>query len=185
MLKKKLPTSTKLKVNLLPKDAFYDSILGKSTTWALSVGRYIVIFTEIVVIMSFLSRFQLDRQLTDLNKEIVEKKTVIESFGELEQNVRDIQKKIDTYQQLKPKQPINEVFDQLTTVTPRDIEYIDLTIKNNLVQISGRTQSTQALSQFITNVQLSQYFSEVRVEHISNKDSKNPGFDFRIEASIE
>ena len=182
---KKNPSTVKLKINLLPKDPFYDSLLGKGTTWALSVGRYIVIFTEIVVILSFLSRFQLDRQLTDLNKEIVEKKTVIDSFGELEQNVRDIQKKIENYEQLKPRQATDVIFDQLTQVTPDDIEFINLTLKDEIVQITGRTQSTTALSQFITNLQLSAYFSNVKVENISNKDSKNPGFDFRIEANIK
>lgn len=184
MLNKKKSGSTHLKVNLLPKDPFYDTLLGKTTTWALSVGRYIVIFTEIVVILSFLSRFQLDRQLTDLNKEIVEKKAVIDSYGELEQNVRDIQKKIANYQQLKPQRSIKQVFDELSLVTPESIEYIDLNINSNSVEITGRTQSTQALRQFITNLQLTNYFSGVSVEHISNSDNNSPGFDFKINAGF-
>ena len=182
---KKKSSAFDLKVNLLPKDPFYDTVLGKGTTWALSVGRYIVIFTEIVVILSFLSRFQLDRQLTDLNKEIVEQKTVIDSFGELEQNVRDIQKKITNYEQLSPKQPIEVVFDQISQVTPNDIEFLNLALKNELVQISGRTQSTAALTQFITNLQLSDYFSNITVENISNQENEEPGFEFRIEAAIK
>lgn len=182
---KKKSSAFELKINLLPKDPFYDTVLGKGTTWALSVGRYIVIFTEIVVILSFLSRFQLDRQLTDLNKEIVQQKTIIDSFGDLEQNVRDIQKKIDTYEQLKPKQPIEVVFDQLSQVTPNEIEFMNFALKNDVVQISGKTQSTSALTQFITNLQLSNYFSNVSVENISNKESSTPGFEFRIEAAIK
>lgn len=185
MFQKKKAGPAHLKVNLLPKDPFYDSLLGKTTTWALSVGRYIVIFTEIVVILSFLSRFQLDRQLTDLNKEIVEKKAIIDSYGDLEQNVRDIQKKIDNYQQLKPKRSIKDVFDQLTLVTPEGVEYIDLDINNNTVDISGRTQTTQALTQFITNLQLTDFFAGVTVDHISNKNDNNPGFDFTITAAFK
>ena len=177
-------TNREIKINLVPKDPFYDSLLGKGTTWALSVGRYIVIFTELVVILSFISRFQLDRQVTDLNKEIVQKQSVIESYGDLEQNVRDIQRKIDTYNQLKSKKPIENVFDQLSEITPIDIEYQDLTIKTEGLSITGKTTSSQSLTQYIQNIQKSPYFQNVIVDNISNNDDKEPGFMFRIQATL-
>lgn len=179
----KKKTTQDIKINLVPKDPFYDSLLGKGTTWALSVGRYIVIFTELVVILSFISRFQLDRQVTDLNKEIVQKQSVIESYGDLEQNVRDIQRKIDTYNQLKSKKPIEDVFDQLSAITPLDIAYQELTIKTEGLSMTGHTSSSQSLTQFIQNLQQSPYFQNVIVDNITNNDEREPGFMFRIQAS--
>lgn len=181
---KKPAPKTSIKINLLPKDPFYDSVLGKGTTWALSIGRYIVIFTELIVILSFASRFTLDRQLTDLNNEIVRQVALIEAFGDLEQSVRDVQKKIETYNQIKTKQPIQDVFDTLSLISPDEIEYQELVLYPDSVQITGRTKSTQALTRFIANIQATPNFTNVVVDTISNKDSKNPGFDFRIQAGI-
>lgn len=184
MFKKKKTTSSEVKINLLPKDPFYDSLIGKGTTWALSVGRYIVIFTELVVIISFASRFTLDRRVTDLNKEILTKQSIIESYGDLEQSVRTIQKKLDNYDQLKAKTQTTEVFDVLTQITPLEIQYKDLTITDTSIRFSAHASTTQALSLFLTNIQISPYFQNVSVQQISNKDPQTPGFEFQVQANI-
>lgn len=159
-------------------------MLGKVTTWALSIGRYIVIFTELVVIVSFLSRFTLDRQVTDLNSEILAKAGIIESYGDLEAKVREVQKKIETYNQLKTKRPLSEIFDQLTRITPEDIQFQELNIQENTVQISARANSRSSLERFIENMQASGYFYNIISENISNTDAKTPGFSFEISASV-
>lgn len=182
--KPKPPANNEIKINLLPRDPFYDSVIGKGTTWALSVGRYIVIFTELVVIISFASRFTLDRRVTDLNQEILEKQSIIESYGDLEQNVRDVQKRLEVYNQMKMKNDFSEIFDILTSLTPSDVTFKELTITNQSVAFSGRTQSTDSLTQFLNRVKTSPYFREVDVENISNKDPRNPGLEFRVKATI-
>jgi hypothetical protein len=67
----------KQEINLLPREEFEKKPIGKFLTWALSIGRYIIIFTELIVILAFLSRFKLDRDLSDLNQSIREKQAVI------------------------------------------------------------------------------------------------------------
>lgn len=171
-------------INLAPRDPFYDSFIGKLTTWALSIGRYLVIFTELVVIVSFLSRFNLDRQVTDLNSEIVKQQRIIESYGELEQNVRNVQKQMDTYSQLKSQKPIKEVFDALTLITPDGIKYQELNIQQENILLHAHADSRQALDRFILNLQASTFFTEVVSENISNKDSKTQGYDFQISAKL-
>jgi Tfp pilus assembly protein PilN len=182
--KKNKLTIDQTKINLAPKDPFYESMLGKLTTWALTIGRYLVIFTELVVIVSFLSRFNLDRQVTDLNQQILQKQRVIESYGDLEQNVRDVQKKIETYNQLKAQRPLKEVFDALSGITPADVQYRELTIQGDTVLINAHANSLEALNRFILNIQASTYFVNVVSENISNKDSSTQGFDFQISALI-
>ena len=66
-----------ISVNLLTQDDFSSSPIGKVFLWALSVGRYIVVITELIVILSFLSRFKLDRDLTDVNEAIEKQKAII------------------------------------------------------------------------------------------------------------
>ncbi|MEO8581486.1 MAG: PilN domain-containing protein [Patescibacteria group bacterium] len=182
--KKNKLTIDQTRINLAPKDPYLESFLGKITTWALSVGRYLVIFTELTVIISFLTRFQLDRQVTDLNSSIVKQQRIIESYGDLEQNVRDVQKKILDYNQLKVGKPMKEIFEQLTAITPEEIKYQELDINSQKIIIHAHANSRQALDRFILNIQASNYFLNPVSDNISNKDSRTQGYDFQISAQI-
>ena len=56
--------------NLFPKEPWERGAVGQLLTWVLSVGRYVVVFTELIVISAFLYRFGLDRNLTDLRASV-------------------------------------------------------------------------------------------------------------------
>ena len=58
------------RINLLPQEEFAASTLGRILAWILSTFRILVIMTELIVILAFLSRFWLDARTTDLNEEI-------------------------------------------------------------------------------------------------------------------
>jgi Tfp pilus assembly protein PilN len=171
-----------IQINLLPKDPFYETALGKILKWALSIGRYIVIFTELVVIMSFASRFTLDRQLTDLNTAILQKQTIIESYGDLEQSVRTAQKKIDQYQQIQQTSNIADIFPKLSRVTPPDVRLDELGVTQDGIRFRGNTMSQQSLNLLISNLQLSPDFFNVTVDSIETGDRKDPGYHFSIRA---
>lgn len=179
MAKKPLP----IDLNLIPKDPFFETPIGKVLKWALSIGRYIVIFTELVVILSFVTRFSLDRQITDLNDSIHQKEVVIASYGDLEDNVRRVQEKISQYQQLEQQADIIEVFPKLSQITPSSIELKSLMIQPDKVNFSGTTFSNDTLSLFINNIQLSDNFYNVSIDQIETGDRNDPGFHFRMSAN--
>ncbi len=173
----------KITINLVPKDPFFESFLGRTLRWALSAGRYIVIFTELVVIASFATRFTLDRQVTDLNQELLQKEYIIESYGSLESNFRTVQAKVDEYKQIEQESNITESFEHLSEVTPQGIQLSSLTIEPASVVITGVSISQSAFNTFVTNLQISPDFSNVSVDTIeSNSDRQGPGFTFRIRA---
>lgn len=176
------PKVPKIDVNLLPKDPFFETPVGKMLRWALSVGRYIVIFTELVVIMSFATRFSLDRQVTDLNDSINQKQIIIESFGDFEAEIREIQRKIDQYQQIEQTDNIADVFPKLTAVTPLDVTLDTLELTSTELTMTGQTLSNNSLNLLINNLELSPDFSEVSVNTIESGDKKNPGLQFSISA---
>ena len=60
----------KKNINLLPKEEFDASVVGRLLRWAMGTFRIIVIITEMIVMAAFLSRFWLDAQNSDLNDEI-------------------------------------------------------------------------------------------------------------------
>ncbi len=174
-----------IKINLIPQDPFFETPFGKALKWALSVGRYLVIFTELVVILSFASRFSLDRQVTDLNEDLNQKQIIIESFGDLEAQVKETQSKIEQYEQVEQQSNIADVFPNLSKITPQDIRLDQLAIKLDSISFSGTALSNNSLNIFITNLQLSPDFFNVSVDKIETGDRKNPGFHFQIHASTK
>lgn len=182
-MKKKLPAQ--IKINLLPKDPFFESIVGRSLKWALSAGRYIVIFTELVVILSFVARFTLDRQVTDLNTAITQKESIISSYGDLEENFRSAQTKIDKVKELEQDTNIVDVFPHLSQVTPDGINYTELVIQPTGISAGGNTMSQTSLNLLITNLQLSPHFLNVSIDRIETQDNDSPGFAFRLRADTK
>src|SRR5688500_5727921 len=84
----------KTAINLLSREGFEYTQLGKTLAWLLSAGRTIVIVTELVVITAFLSRFWLDKTLTDLSQANNSKKAQIEASQAFEQEFKNAQIRI-------------------------------------------------------------------------------------------
>ena len=174
-----------ININLVPKDPFFNSTIGRILQWALSAGRYIVIFTELVVIISFAARFTLDRQNNDLNSSIEEKKNIIESYGDLENNFRLAQTKIEKISALEKDSNILAVFENLTKVTPRDVTLSQLSIAPTTVTITGKTLSQSSFNLLVTNLQLSPQFTNISVSKVESGERNTPGFNFSISAKTK
>lgn len=170
-------------INLALKDQFFSTLGGKVLQWALSVGRYIVIFTELVVILSFVTRFSLDRQVTDLNGSIEQKRRVIESYGSLEDDFRILQQKIEDYKQVEQVSNIAEVFPDMVKVTPIDLKLDSLTIQFGTVIFSGQVLSRSSLNLLINNMQLSDGFSNIVINKIETAGDTSPGYKFNLRAN--
>jgi Tfp pilus assembly protein PilN len=179
------PKSVNFTINLLPRDPFFDSLLGRTLKWALSVGRYLVIFTELVVIISFATRFTLDRQVTDLNDALNQKKLVIESYGELESTFRTIQTKLTDSKQIDQQINIADAFPKLTAIVPREVQLDELTVTADSVFLSGSAPSQNTLNLFLNNIQVSKDFFSVNVDKIESRGDKIPGYLFTVRASTQ
>lgn len=172
-------------INLLPEDPFFSSIAGRTMRWAVGVGRYLVIFTELIVILSFLARFSLDRQLTDLNTAILQKESIVKSFGDLETRITTVQDKITQYQQLQQSKDLTLAFPALSSITPQGITLRTLAITPTQVSITGIAQSQNSLNLLINNIQFSPEFFNVRVNRIESQDDDAEGLLFQIQADTE
>jgi len=182
----KKPANKKLDitVNLVPQDPFFETALGRFLKWALSIGRYIVIFTEMIVILSFASRFTLDRMVTDLNSSINQKENVISSYGDLEKKFRFIQQQIGDYQQFKQESNLIDIFPILNKNIPDDVVFETLLIRADVINFTGSALSQNALNVLINNLQLSPSFPEVSVNKIESRGEKTSGFNFDIRSTI-
>ncbi len=178
-------TSVSININLLPKDPFFDSVVGRVLRWALSVGRYLVVFTELVVIVSFATRFNLDRQRTDLNEALNQKEMIVKSYGDLEGKFRILQTKISDFEQVEKQGNIVDIFPKLTAVMPTDIKLTELTISSDSIVLAGSALSQRSLNTFLSNLQVSKTFFSITVDKIESKGERNPGFDFSLRANTK
>jgi Tfp pilus assembly protein PilN len=169
-------------INLYPEDPFDASILGKGLKWALSIGRHIVIFTELVVIGSFLSRFVLDRQLSDLNKEIVQKQAVVESYGTLEDDFRALQLQTRDIASIIDDQGQYVVLEVLARLTPPEIRFTQVSYGNNALSLQGISLSNDALNIFVEGMRRDPAFSTVSISNIRSGDDRDPSIQFTVTA---
>ena len=171
-------------INLIPKDPFYDTAFGKVMTWTLKVGRYIVVFTEIIVIMSFASRFKLDRDLTDVNSKIVQKTALAQSYGDTEAHIRSIQKKSDTIGKILVQNNSLRALDTLIKAVPIDVKVTRVGYEPTQPHVNGIAKSSQNFAAFLTQVQKEPSFKSVSVNQIVTGDKRDPGVSFSLRISL-
>jgi Tfp pilus assembly protein PilN len=169
-------------INLLTQDEFSQSAIGKVMLWALSIGRYVVVFTELIVIMSFLSRFKLDRDLTDLNEAINRQKAIILSYGNLENDIRFTQKQLEIIRANQLHLPPSQVLVLLSQTLPNDVKIDQLSVNDNQIRLSAIALSPQGFVRFISNLMGSESVKHLTVNMVNSKDQ---GLTIAFEVSAE
>lgn len=171
-------------INLIPRDPFYDTVIGKTSLWALRVGRYIIIFTEIIVIVSFASRFKLDRDLTDLNSSVAQKTAIVKSFGDTETQFRLIQKKSEAIRKLLAQNDGLNAFSTLVANIPFDIKLTRLGYTPDEIQLNGVARSSVSFALFMQSLQRNPLFKGLSIDDIATGDKRDPGVIFAIRLSL-
>lgn len=141
------------KINLLPRDSFEESSLGKFLSWALTSGRVIVILTEFVVVLAFGSRFWFDQKLNNLIEEISAKEAVVESYVSIENQMRDVlarETKVSDF--LVDGLELPDVFSNLRKATPKDVSFDTFSINDSQIKIEGSAKSEAGFSLFLNNL---------------------------------
>lgn len=161
---------TTVAVNLLDQDEFAQTAIGKVMLWALSIGRYIVVFTELIVILSFLSRFKLDRDLTDLNEAIARQKAIILSYNTLETDFKHVQDQLAIIRQVENFVAPPELITLLSRTMPTDVKLVELNVTDQDVQVSAISLSAQSLIRFLHNLEQSGYLTNLSVTDVVSQD---------------
>lgn len=173
-----------LSINLLPQDPFYESPVGRVMAWASTVGRYLVIFTEIVVIFSFASRFKLDRDLTDFNAAILQKSFIVDSYGPLENDVRLVQKKIEYLNQQKTAYNASDILDLISNNIPQNIAYSLIQVYAQEVQLTGTALTPEALATLVRLLQRQPLTKALYVDQIKSLTNGASGFEFSMRLQL-
>lgn len=174
----------KSQINLLPREEFEKKPLGKFLIWALSVGRWIVIFTELVVILAFLSRFKLDRDISDLHEKIRQKQARIQSTQTFEQDFRFFQKRISEIKNLETKQIwVTSILSEISQITPVDVAFSNFSFGEESIKLTGTALSEEGLGSFLAGLAASPTFSDINLSSVSKK-TEEAGIRFTLTAKV-
>jgi len=170
-------------INLLPKEEFAASTWGRILTWLLSTFRIIVIFTEVIVMAVFLSRFWLDAKANDLNELLRKNQAILKTTTEFENEFRDIQKKLETFskvseQKINPSEYINKISNNL----PQEVYLTSIQITNISIQMKGNSVSEAAISQFLVN--LKKDFSNIILMGTNTNQQNSSLIEFSAKVDI-
>jgi len=170
-------------INLLPKSEFDSSFWGRLLRWALTSGRYIIILTEVVVILAFLSRFKLDADLADLADRIEGKRKVLEALSESENGFRQVQTRLDAVGKLAKSQvDMTDIYTRLDTAMPEGSEIfissVEVTDEN--VILSGQTASEKSLGRLLSNLSADANWKSIELLDISTDIQKKTVFSVSL-----
>lgn len=154
-------------IDLIPREGFEFTTAGKILSWALTAGRVIVIVTELVVILAFLSRFWLDRELTDLNDEIESQVAIISASKEFEDDFRGIQGALASFSQITQREPdLQGILDRTVASLPAEVSLQTINWSPDGLAIKGVSLSEVGIAGLIKNLQDSG-FEDVQLTSIS------------------
>jgi len=169
-----MPARKKEEINLLPQKGFESNTVGRLLAWVLSSFRVIVIVTEIIVMIAFLSRFWLDAQNADLTDDIKNKKAVLQAYQDFEKDFRDTQKRLEVYASVTKEVPFASLIKSLSDLLPPDIYLSSLAYSGSQVNITALSPNEVSIQQYMVNISTVDMVKNVSIREIAT-EKDNPG----------
>jgi len=173
-----------VRINLLGQQDLGHTPWGRIVAWATTYGRYIMITTEIIVLLAFISRFSLDRKNTDLTEEVTQKQAILEANAEFETSIRSLQANVTTAKQLLTDQ--SKPFDVVTSMEqllPADVYLASLSVTGNRLTVEAIAGSTGGFAQYISNLQSVNQLNNLSLSGLSRKAES--GITFTVSADVQ
>lgn len=137
-------------INLLKKQGAF---LDKFVDWALTVGRLLVILTELIALSAFLYRFSLDRKLIDLHGKIKQQEAVVKTFKTSEDKYRSLQDRLALASSFSNVGTSKiKIFQDILNFAPNGVRIGNLVMYENRININAAAQNTSSLKTFINSL---------------------------------
>ena len=146
------------------------SIFDKFIDWALTIGRLVVILTEVIALSAFLYRFTLDRQLIDLHSKIKQKTAIVGYLKDREEIYRNLQDRLSvasTFSESGEKKI--KIFNDIIGLAAEGMTFNELALTENHVRIAANFQYISSLTSFVNALKNYSAVESVSIEKIENK----------------
>lgn len=183
---KNTPKKPVTKINLLPQKGFSSTTTGRILAWILSTFRVIVIVTEIIVMIAFLSRFWLDARNTDLTEEINQKKAILINSQAFDTEFRDVQNRTQLYSNfLKNRIGFTKHLNLIKNYLPADVVLNTIAFSDNRITIEGYSPNEVSIEQLRVNLESTGEFPEIRPAEIKTSVDKPGSLQFSLISELK
>jgi len=174
----------KTAIEFLPQEEWEKGALGKILKWALRGGRHIVIFTELIVILAFISRFKLDRDLTNLGEEVKQKQAIVQASWQFEKEFRLFNNRLQEIESLEEKRGAELVLEKIAGFLPQDVYLNDITISGKEVYINAISLSEGGIANFLEGLGSLHLFKDLVLSQVVFEPGKEIGIKFQIKGNL-
>jgi len=155
-------------INLLPKKD--TSLLNQFLDWALTIGRLLIILTEMVALGTFIYRFGLDMQLVNLHDKIKSESFIVDNFKDAEAKFRDAQDRLATVKQYNAvAHTTTDAFTKITKLGQSIVTFQDIAVSTQDAKIVIEARSASALSQFVNSLKNDPDITSISIDKITNE----------------
>ena len=149
-------------------DSFWDTFIS----WALTVGRMVVILTEGIALAAFLYRFSLDRQLVDLHDHIQQQTAVVSLLKNNEANFRNLQSRLSIAKNvIASTNSFTKTFTDVLSIIPSDMQVTTFQMTPTAIRMEGSLQSITSLRSLVDALKTYPKVSSVSLDKIETNTS--------------
>lgn len=180
---KAAPKSPDFNINLLPNEGS-TSTTGNAIQWILTVGRYLIILTEIIALSTFLLGIYLSQQKNNLKDSIKTKQQDIDTLQTCdpkdtesfcEDRFLKIQSQINSVATIKSAHfETNKVITEFLALLPEKMKLENLTVEGTDVTFIGKLLTEQELQTLINSFNTSRKITALDITELSKDTSKDP-----------
>ena len=154
------------------------SAFDRFINWALTIGRLIIIVTEVIAIAAFLYRFSLDEQLANLHSSIKQKQEIVSALRSDESKYRNLQDRIAIAGIFSDKGiKTNKTIVDIENLIPIQININSLVFNKDKISLGLDIASTSSLSDLINSLNNYPGRKSISIDNIENVPSAGLSVD--------
>ncbi len=159
-----------ISINLI-KDQKND-IVERIINWSLSIGRILVIATELVALLAFLWRFGLDQQLIDLHTQIKQKQVIVAAFKKQEDEYRNLQDRLSIASNFSTIQEKNQQdLKAILNIGTKYASFNKISNSSNKISMEINIPSVISLSNLVNEIKSYPSTQNISIDKIETKTS--------------
>ena len=191
---KSAPKSQDLNINLLQKEEV-GGTAGEIIKWVLTVGRYLVILTEIVALVTFGLGIKFSADKNDLKQKVAVAKSVVDSKANCdnsdlekfcEDRFRSIQNAVTQISQQRSSQfRESGVLKELLSRLPNGVHLNNLNLDGTKLSLSGYFPNAVDLQTLIISLSNSEKIIDLDIQELNSPSTTEPNFTFKAVANVD
>lgn len=172
-------------INLLPQTPGGVGPVVKITDKIAPLALGVVIFLELFFTSLLFFRAKLDKDLLVIKTSMEQKRSALSQTVEVERVIRTVQNKLSTIKEFRSDRlSFLKAINYTPTLIPEDVTLVNITLKQDLLQIVAKTGSGTSFAKMVDTVSHSAKFYDLTLTG-SSFDDTDGFYTFNFEARVE